>query len=253
MTGEDGKNYRGIVSKRWKEIKEDPAKLSANNDRTRQMKNEAEKPTKLGDDSSVSSTEQCEKMMVARSAVKKSLQRQPQKAPKTPEFVDTDSDDSGTENEEEPALRQSQKAPKTLEFWIQTDDSDNEEEEPHPQKTSPGPLHRELTKPAKKLSAASRNLVTSCTYILTSGIRKGKQCRLKASDKTGNFAIVTKDKHDAEKTDQSNAQVHVHFPGPTRKAWLETMTNLVPPYFSCLLPRYPLHQPYTNLSCNKNS
>ena len=187
MTGEDGKNYRGIVSKRWKEIKEDPAKLSANNDRTRQMKNEAEKPTKLGDDSSVSSTEQCEKMMVARSAVKKSLQRQPQKAPKTPEFVDTDSDDSGTENEEEPALRQSQKAPKTLEFWIQTDDSDNEEEEPHPQKTSPGPLHKEPTKPAKKLSAASRNLVTSCTYILTSGIRKGKQCRLKAYDKTGKF------------------------------------------------------------------
>ena len=248
MTGEDGKNYRGIVSKRWKEIKEDPAKLSANNDRTRQMKNEAEKPTKLGDDSSVSSAEQCEKMMVARSAVKKSLQRQPQKAPKTPEFVDTDSDDSGTENEEEPALRQSQKAPKTLEFWIQTDDSDNEEEEPHPQKTSPGPLHRELTKPAKKLSAASRNLVTSCTYILTSGIRKGKQCRLKASDKTGNFAIVTKDKHDAEKTDQSNVQVHVHFPGPTR-----TMTNLVPPYFSCLLSRYPLHHPYTNTSCNKNN
>ena len=186
MTGEDGKNYRGIVSKRWKEIKEDPAKLSAYNDSTRQMKNEAEKPTKLGDDSSVSSTEQCEKM-VARSAVKKSLQRQPQKAPKTPEFVDTDSDDSGTENEEEPVLKQSQKAPKTLEFLIQTDDSDNEEEEPHPQKTSPGPLHKEPTKPAKKLSAASRNLVTSCTYILTSGIRKGKQCRLKAYDKTGKF------------------------------------------------------------------
>ena len=192
MTGEDGKNYRGIVSKRWKEIKEDPAKLSAYNDSTRQMKNEAEKPTKLGDDSSVSSTEQCEKMMVARSAVKKSLQRQPQKAPKTPEFVDTDSDDSGTENEEEPVLKQSQKAPKTLEFLIQTDDSDNEEEEPHPQKTSPGPLHRELTKPAKKLSAASRNLVTSCTYILTSGIRKGKQCRLKAYDKTGKFCNCRK-------------------------------------------------------------
>ena len=182
MTGEDGKNYRGIVSKRWKEIKEDPAKLSAYNDSTRQMKNEAEKPTKLGDDSSVSSAEQCEKMMVARSAVKKSLQRQPQKAPKTPEFVDTDSDDSGTENEEEPVLKQSQKAPKTLEFLIQTDDSDNEEEEPHP-----GPLHREPTKPAKKFSAASRNLVTSCTYIFTSGIRKAKLCRLKASDKTGKF------------------------------------------------------------------
>ena len=61
MTGEDGKNYRGIVSKRWKEIKEDPAKLSAYNDSTRQMKNEAEKPAKLGNDSSVRSTEQYEK------------------------------------------------------------------------------------------------------------------------------------------------------------------------------------------------
>ena len=60
MTGEDGKNYRNIVSKRWKEIK-DPAKLSACNDSTRQMKKEAEKPAKLGNDSSVSSTEQYEK------------------------------------------------------------------------------------------------------------------------------------------------------------------------------------------------
>ena len=60
MTGEDGKNYRNIVSKRWKEIK-DPTKLSACNDSTRQMKKEAEKPAKLGDDSSVSSTEQYEK------------------------------------------------------------------------------------------------------------------------------------------------------------------------------------------------
>ena len=60
MTGEDGKNYRNIVSKRWKEIK-DPAKLSACNDSTRQVKKEAEKPAKLGDDSSVSSTGQYEK------------------------------------------------------------------------------------------------------------------------------------------------------------------------------------------------
>ena len=42
MTGEDRKNYRSIVSRRWKEIKEDPARLSAYNDRARQMKNEAE-------------------------------------------------------------------------------------------------------------------------------------------------------------------------------------------------------------------
>ena len=49
MTGEDRRNYRSIVSRRWKEIKEDPARLSAYNDRARQMKNEA------GDDFSVGS------------------------------------------------------------------------------------------------------------------------------------------------------------------------------------------------------
>ena len=42
ITGEDRKNYRSIVSRRWKEIKEDPARLSVYNDRARQMKNEAD-------------------------------------------------------------------------------------------------------------------------------------------------------------------------------------------------------------------
>ena len=41
MTGEDRRNYRNIVSRRWREIKEDLARLSAYNDRVRQMKNEA--------------------------------------------------------------------------------------------------------------------------------------------------------------------------------------------------------------------
>ena len=44
MIGEDRKNYRSIVSRRWKEIKEDPERLSTYNDRARQMKNETEKP-----------------------------------------------------------------------------------------------------------------------------------------------------------------------------------------------------------------
>ena len=35
MTGEDRKNYPSIVSKRCKEIKEDPARLSVYNDRAR--------------------------------------------------------------------------------------------------------------------------------------------------------------------------------------------------------------------------
>ena len=43
ITGEDQKNSQNIVSRRWKEIKEDPARLSENNDRARQMRNEAEK------------------------------------------------------------------------------------------------------------------------------------------------------------------------------------------------------------------
>ena len=42
-------------------------------------------------------------------------------------------------------------------------------------------------KPAKKLSASGRTPVTSCTYSLTSGKRKDKQCRLRASDETGKF------------------------------------------------------------------
>ena len=88
MTGEDRRNYCSDVSRRWKDIKEDPARLSGHNDRARQMKNEAEKPS---DDS------QHEEMVPMRSAVK-----QPKKAPATPEFVDTDSDDS--DNEQEPAV-----------------------------------------------------------------------------------------------------------------------------------------------------
>ena len=58
MTGEDRKNYRSIMSRRWREIKEDPARPSAYNDRARQMKNETEKPAKAGDDLSVGSMEQ---------------------------------------------------------------------------------------------------------------------------------------------------------------------------------------------------
>ena len=79
MTGEDRKNYRSIVSRMWKEIKEDPERLSEYNDRARQMKNEA--------------AEKSDK--VERPVVKST-----KKPPKTPEFVDTDLDDSDTEDEE---------------------------------------------------------------------------------------------------------------------------------------------------------
>ena len=218
MTGEDRKNYRSIVSRRWKEIKEDPARLSAYNDRARQMKNEAEE---LGDDS------QNEKTVVDRPVV-----RLPQKAPESPEFVDADSDtedeqepvvrhlqkaskipkfidiDSSTEDEQEPVVKKPQKAPKIPKFvdivssikdeqgptvkqpqkasktlgLIDTDPDDKD-----PQETSPGPVHKEPTKSAKRLPATNCTPAASCTHILTSGIRKSKQCRLKASDETGKF------------------------------------------------------------------
>ena len=82
MTGEDRKNYCSIVSRRWKEIKEDPARLSVYNDRVRQMRD---------DDPLVSSMKQ-----------KTITERQPKKVPKTPEFVESDdSDDQESDGEEE--------------------------------------------------------------------------------------------------------------------------------------------------------
>ena len=84
MTREDRKNYSSIVSRRWKEIKENPAKLSAYNNRVRQMRDEAEKPM-------VNSMKQ--------------QTRQPKKAPKTPEFIESDvesSDDSDDEDSDNP-------------------------------------------------------------------------------------------------------------------------------------------------------
>ena len=89
MTREDRKNYQSIVSRRWKEIKEDPARLSEYNDRARQMQNEAEES---GDDS------QNEKTMVDRPTAKHL-----KKVPKTLEFVHADPDDS--DGEQGPAAK----------------------------------------------------------------------------------------------------------------------------------------------------
>ena len=96
MTGEDRKNYQSIVSRRRKEIKEKPARLSAYNDRAIQMKNEAEE---LGDDS------QNEKTMVDRPVV-----RHLQKASKIPKLVDTD---SSTDDEQETS-KKAQKSTKVF-------------------------------------------------------------------------------------------------------------------------------------------
>ena len=107
MTGEDRKNFRSIVSGRWKKIKEDPARLFTYNNRARQMRDEAEKPTKSGDDLWVGSMVHHEET-VTESTVVKRIQRHPQKAPKSPEFVETESDDSDdAEKEQKPVLKKS--------------------------------------------------------------------------------------------------------------------------------------------------
>ena len=102
----------------------DPEKLSAYNDRARQKRNEAERSTKLDDDSSV-----YEKTVAESSGVK-----QPQKSPKTTEFVDTGLSDSGTEDEQKPKkvkkTSQSKNSPKSPEFI------DPSEEELKPKKGS---------------------------------------------------------------------------------------------------------------------
>ena len=79
------------MSRRWKEIKEDPTRLTAYNDRARQMKNETKKS---GDDSSIH-----EKLVAGRSAVK-----QPKKGPKTSGSVDTS---PGTEDKQKLKKRSS--------------------------------------------------------------------------------------------------------------------------------------------------
>ena len=81
MTGEDRKNYHSIMSRRWKEIKEDLARPSAYNDRARQMRD---------DDPLVRNMEQ-----------QTITERQPKKAQKTQEFVEShDSDNEESDDKE---------------------------------------------------------------------------------------------------------------------------------------------------------
>ena len=58
------------------------------------MRDDAEKPTKSGDDPSVGSMHE---EMVTESPVVKRTLRQPKKAPKSPEFVETESHNSDDE------------------------------------------------------------------------------------------------------------------------------------------------------------
>ena len=89
-------------------------------------------------------------MMYSTEDEQEAVIKQPQKPSKIPKFADT-----GTEDEQEPTVKQSQKA-----------DED-------PQETSPAKIPNFAT--------------ASCTYILTKGVRKGKQCKFGASDEAGKF------------------------------------------------------------------
>ena len=81
VTGEDRKDFRSIVSERRKKIKEDPVRLFIYNNRARQMRDEAEKPTKSGDDLSVGSMVPHEETVTESSMVKRK-QREPPKSTK---------------------------------------------------------------------------------------------------------------------------------------------------------------------------
>ena len=220
MTGEDRKNYWSILSRRWTEIKKDPARLSEYNDRAREMQNEAE------DDSQNEKT---------------STTKHLKKVPKTPEFVDTDSDD--TKNEQGNAVKQPQKESKTLEFVDAGSDNSDDEQERQPKKASKTPEYSDdeqepavkcivmystedeqepsvkktqkvpktpeysdneqgpAIKNPQKVSKIPDNqdpqetspgkvpkfAAASCIYILTKGVRKGKQCRFRTSDEAGKF------------------------------------------------------------------
>ena len=104
----------------------------------------------------------------------------PQKAAKTSGYPDDEEGPTvkcivmySTEDEQEPAIKKLQKASKIPKFVDMSPDDED------PQETFPG-------KPTKKLP------VTSCTHIMTYSIRRGKQCRLMASDKTGKFCNYQK-------------------------------------------------------------
>ena len=132
--------------------------------------------------------------------------RQPKKAPKTPEFVKSDeesSDDSYDEesddpDNDEPMVKRIQTLPKKVptnpdeepvvkqfQEMIEAELEGPRDDEEDPQKASPESVNKVPIQLTKKGFATSRTSVASCTYILTSGIRKGKQYKLKASDKTG--------------------------------------------------------------------
>ena len=124
-------------------------------------------------------------------------ERQPKKVSKTTGCSDDEQRPAvkcivmySTEDEQEPTVKQPQKALKASEFVDDEQEpavkcivtySTEDEQEPvvkQPQKPSPA-----LVKPAKIPNFAA----ASCAYIITKGVRKGKQCKFRLSDETGKF------------------------------------------------------------------
>ena len=99
------------------------------------MRDEAEKTTKSRDDPLVASMHE---KMVTESSVVKRIQRQPQKQPKSLEFVETESDVSDDDDEErKPIVKRIQtlpkkapKSPKLVDTDPEESGDDDEEEEP---------------------------------------------------------------------------------------------------------------------------
>lgn len=105
MTERDQRNYRSIISRRWKEIKEDPKRLVVYNSKAKHLRNKAAKVklTEFGDDQHnlpVGNMVQHEENVTEKCVVRR-IQTQLKKAPKSQEFVDTEPEDSERNDEKQ--------------------------------------------------------------------------------------------------------------------------------------------------------
>ena len=106
--------------------------------------------------------------------------KKPQKAPKTSEYSDNEQVPAAkyivmysTEDEQEPVIKQPQKVSKIPKFVDKGTEDEQETTIKQPQKADED---LQETSPAKTPNFAA----AGCTYILTKGVRKGKQCRFRA-------------------------------------------------------------------------
>ena len=249
------------MSRRWKEIKEDPAKLSEYNDRARQMQN---------DDS------QNEKTPTA-----KHLKR----VPKTPEFVDTDSDDTDDEqgpaakrpqkasktsgysdDEQEPAAKQPKNTPKTSEI-VDTDSDDTDDEQ--------GPTAKQPQKASKipGYSDDEQEPTVKCIVMyITEGEQEPVVKQPQKALKIPKFVDTgTEDEQEptVKQPQKANEDPQETSPASVKPAKIPNFAAASCTYIltkgvrkqtnkhdqpnSALRPLYPLHQPHNNESCDKNN